>query len=699
MSSADRPPSDPDVDLAPPRDPWATLPDFVLDVEQPAEEEASTPSIPPMPAAAPLLAEAADLRRSGDWDGAIEAYEHVLEGDDASEAAAQASVFASIGEVKSAQGKPHEAAAWFERALAASPGHLRSIDGIAALANGEDDWRRVVELRRSRVAALRDPTERANELRAVAGLLEQRLGDLQGAADALESANLCCRGDAGILARLRDLYEKLEDWPGFHGMVDALCRLESGGRQRGHYRFLQGDVALRREGNEPRALAFLELALDDDPQHDLALSTLSTLRAKREEWQALAQVHERLGPRLAGLEDAARAWEVVRRLAVLRRDRLGDAAGSREAFRTALALRPDDLESRAALADLLVSIDEGAAEAELDAVSARAPLRVETYQRLFDLHAARGRSDGAWLAATCLEELGATTFAHDAAIDRSRTYAPIRPRKAVDPAWWDELLRAPGADSIVCEILRIVGDAAIQIRLESIERRALDAARKQDEHTTVSVVRTFHWASRTLGIEAPELYVMDAVPSGIAALQTKMPSTALGPQVTAGMSVQQLAFLVGRHLTYYRPEHYALVFFPTLAELSSLVLAAMRVVIPAIPALPRPDRGPALDVALGARLGKEARASLAHVVARLDARGGTMDLLAWIRHVELTAARAGLLLAGDLRVAMRLLKSESRAIGELPIDAKRGDLLAFTASRAAWELRERMGIGLVAAEP
>jgi len=42
----------------------------------------------------------------------------------------------------------------------------------------------------------------------------------------------------------RDIYEKLEDWPGFHGMVDALCRLEGSGRQRGHYRFLQADVAV-----------------------------------------------------------------------------------------------------------------------------------------------------------------------------------------------------------------------------------------------------------------------------------------------------------------------------------------------------------------------------------------------------------------------------------------------------------------------
>ncbi|HEY8078277.1 MAG TPA: hypothetical protein VIF62_29315, partial [Labilithrix sp.] len=95
---------------------------------------------------------------------------------------------------------------------------------------------------------------------------------------------------------------------------------------------------------------------------------------------------------------------------------------------------------------------------------------------------------------------------------------------------------------------------------------------------------------------------------------------------------------------------------------------------------------------LGVRLGREGRTKLEKVVARLEARGGKMDLLAWIRHVELTAARAGVLLAGDLRVAMRLIKSESRGIGELSVEAKRGDLLAFMSSHAARELRQRMGV-------
>jgi hypothetical protein len=202
------------------------------------------------------------------------------------------------------------------------------------------------------------------------------------------------------------------------------------------------------------------------------------------------------------------------------------------------------------------------------------------------------------------------------------------------------------------------------------------------------------WAARALGIARPDLYLLDDVPSGIAAVPASMPGAALGPQVRAGMTVQQLAFLTGRHLTYYRPEHYALVFFPTLADLSSLVLAAVRLVIPGISVPPPADGESRVTVDLGDELSPEKKTELEDAVARLDARGGKLDLLAWIRHVELTAARAGLLLAGDLRVPMRLMKEESRAIGELSAETKRGDLLAFCASDAYGKLRERMGVAI-----
>jgi tetratricopeptide (TPR) repeat protein len=652
-----------------------------------------------MPAIEPILEKAADARSLRDWDGALEAYKKALFLVDAADSSSQASLYAYVAEVKLAQDKKREAETNFEKALAVSPKHLRSLDSLVMLATDAKEWTRVALFRKKRVDALDDDDEKAAEICRLADVLEQECGDPQKATEVLEAGGIAHAGDTGVLARLERLFAALRQWPKLITVLDQLCSAASDPVSRGAYRFAQADVVLGRLREEPRGLAFLELALDEDPQNDRALSALIAVRTRREEWAELAAVYERLIDRFAGLGDRERAWEVCRKLGVLRRDRLLDGPGAIEALRGAVEVRPDDVESRAALAELYAAKgDRTVAVTELEKVAAFAPARAQTYRRLHELHTRAQRPDRAWLVATCLEELGAADVSHELVIEQFRPDGPIRPTTALEDGWWDECLRGGGADPIVCEILLAVSDAAIALRLEELAAKkklpVLDPATKQDRASTASVVRTFVWAARALGIDAPDLYLLDGVPNGIAAVPAVVPGTALGPQVRSGMTVQQLAFLAGRHLTYYRPEHYALVFFPTLAELSSLVLAAVRLVIPGISVPPPGDGDSRIATELGGRIEPEKKTALEDAVARLDARGGKLDLLAWIRHVELTAARAGLMLAGDLRVPMRMMKDEARAIGELSGETKRGDLLAFCASDAYGKLRERMGVAI-----
>jgi tetratricopeptide (TPR) repeat protein len=663
-------------------------------------------SLPPLPAIEPILDQAADAREKGDWEAALESYKKALFLVDRTDAAAQASLYAYVAEVKLAQGKGREAETNFEKALTASAKHRRSIDALIALATDSQEWDRVIAFRKKRADSFEDnDDERVAELCRVADVFELKVRDPGKAAATLEAATLSRPDNIELLQRLKRLYETLRVWPKLLDVLDQLCRIAPTPHDRGAYRFAQADIVLGRLREEPRGLAFLELALDEDPEHDRALSALIAVRTRREEWAELATVYERLINRFAGLGDRERAWEVCRKLGTLRRDKLVDGPGAIEAFRGAVEVRPEDAESRASLAELYAAKgDRTSAVHELQIAVVHAPMRAQTHRRLYELHARAQRPDRAWAVATCLEDLGAADVSHELAIEQFRPDGPIRPTTALEELWWDECLRAPGADALVCDILRVVADAAIAIRLEDLAAKkklaTLAPDHKQDKASTASVVRTFVWAARVLGIPLPDLFLLEDVPSGIAAVPAPGPTTALGPQVRSGMSVQQLAFLAGRHLTYYRPEHYALVFFPTLAELSWLVLSAVRLVIPGI-SVPRPpeldaksEAGFAVELAL--RLTESQKARLDAAVGALDARGGKLDLLAWIRHVELTAARAGLLLAGDLRIAMRIVKGETRAIGELSAEDKRGDLLTFCASDAYAKLRERMGVAILA---
>ena len=697
--------SESETDALPEPTPTTASPSLVppADTNAPQRKASRAPavsrSMPPLPAIEPVIASASEARNREQWDVALEHYKKALFLVDAADKASQASLYANVAEVKLAQGKPREAETNFEKALGVSPKHLRSIDALITLAESAKEWARVATYRKRRAEALEEEDDQTAELCRLADVYELELTDPRKAVRTLEAANTTHPGDMGILTRLERLYTSQRSWAKLITTLDELCNASTDVTARGAYRFAQADVVLGRLREEPRGLAFLELALDEDPQNDRALSALIAVRTRREEWAELAAIYERLIDRFAGALDRERAWEVCRKLGVLRRDRLLDGPGAIEAMRGAVELRKDDVETRAALAELYAAKgDRALAVSELETVALHSPLRAQTYRRLYDLHTRAQRPDRAWLVATCLEELGASDVSHELVIEQYRPDGPIRPTIAVEEPWWDECLRAPGADPIVCDVLRAIAMQAITLRTTELVAKkkllALDPATKQDKASTASVVRTFVWAARALGIEAPDLYLRDDAVSGIAAIPAAVPSTGLGLSVRSGMTVQQLAFLAGRHLTYYRPEHYALVFFPTLAELSSLVLSAVRLVIPGISVPPPPDGDSKVTTDLGKGLSAENKKLLEDAVARLDERGGKLDLVSWIRHVELTATRTGMLLSGDLRVPMRMLADEKRAVSDLTTEKKRGDLLAFCASDGYGKLRERMGVAI-----
>ncbi|HEX8795364.1 MAG TPA: tetratricopeptide repeat protein [Polyangiaceae bacterium] len=655
------------------------------------------PSLPPME---PLVDLADGARARGAWEEALAAYKAALmvAPQPGTDDGVRASIYARIGDVKRAQGKPREAELNYEKALSADARHRAALDALVDLATEAKDVRRAIDWRRKRLKAIDGSDARVAELLAIARAQQGELGDARAAAETLEEARRVDPRDLTVAEALREAYEKLHRWPRVVDVLAEIAELTTDPAQRAAVRFAAADVALGRLREEERGLGLLDRALDDDPTHDKALHALVAVRTTRNEWDALDAAYTRLIDRFAKLGDAERAWDVCRKLGALRRDKTRDVVGAIEAFTGAVSCKPSDIDSRAMLADMhLARGDEAQAVAEFERVAQDAPLRASTYARLFALHQRAGRADRGWLAATALEELGAADVDQQLMADQFRPEGPVRPSRSLDDAGWDEVLRAPGSDDVVAEVLRAIVDAATAARIEELREArkliALDPARLQSATSTVTAVRSFQWAAQVLGVDAPELYVLDEVPGGIAAVPAPHPSTALGPDVLRGLGAKDLAFLAGRHLTYYRREHYALVCYPTLPELSALFLGAVKLVMPELPV-----PGYLSDAVARRRktLVKHAddaqKKSLRAAVERLDARGGRVDLAAWIKSVELSGQRAGLLLCGDLKVAMTRMRAEKRAIAELGLDQRRADLLSFCASDKLGRARGLLGV-------
>ena len=245
-------------------------------------------------------------------------------------------------------------------------------------------------------------------------------------------------------------------------------------------------------------------------------------------------------------------------------------------------------------------------------------------------------------------------------------------------------------------VLEAVSATAIDLALADLEKEkrlpTLDPAARQDPESTATLMRSLAWTSRLLGIPVPELYLASDPPHELVAAPAARPTALVSRALGSGLSLPELAFIWGRHLPMYRPEHYLLVFYPTLRDIASLLVAAL--------ALGGHEThesltGKAADLSkrLDAALDAEARQRLTQAVTDFDARNMRRRIAAWMRSVRLSGGRAGLLACGDLHLAAKLLERFPPA-GGLEAEDELGDLRAYSISREYAELRERIGVAV-----
>jgi tetratricopeptide (TPR) repeat protein len=517
------------------------------------------------------------------------------------------------------------------------------LDTLIATATESRDWARAADLRLERLATWTTPRQKVRELVAIARILQAELNDSEAAIEALEQARAIAPDRVSVLQALRRGYETLNRWASALEVTGVLADLAASPTDRAALHFAQARIALEHLEDEHGALALLERVLEGDPSHAEAQAAIADARA------ALTPVRARPSEPTPVQEPAPAL-----------------AAVPVPEPPSAVAEEPSD---------------------ELD------PAR---YAHAFAAHRLEGRPDAMFVAALALEELGAADVDQQALVEQLRSVSPLRARGTLGAEAWT-LLRPSGSDELLSAVFGSVARAGVLARLDQLVARnrlvVLDPETRLDESSTASVVRTFQWAARVMGVPGLHLHSLDAVPGEIAAVRAHQPTTAVGPSIVSGRSAKDLAFLAGRHLTYYLPDHQALVYFPTLDELTHLLLAAVQLVKPRPPA---PGEGGRAVVDLAELLDHHVdpgeRAAILDAVERLEGRGGRFSLAAWTRHAELMATRAGLLLCGDLATAMAVVTGETRAIAGLTVEAKRRDLVSFCASPEHVELRLRWAL-------
>lgn len=322
------------------------------------------------------------------------------------------------------------------------------------------------------------------------------------------------------------------------------------------------------------------------------------------------------------------------------------------------------------------------------------PRDVETLRALFRAHDQAQEADRAGCVAGVLVLLGAANDAEKAAHGAVRAEGLIKPSRALAVEGWRRLLFHPDEEVLTGEIFGVIVSAVLLGRVTALRRDkklpALDPARKQDpEQSTLQAVRCFSWAAQILGMRAPALYADTDFAGAVEMVPGVPPSTRLGQAALSGRSPQELAFVAGRHLAWYREERFVRLLVPEIPELEDLFLGALLIGNPAIPLRADVKRRVAtLASAVEPLLEPTQVDRLRGAFLRFVEEGGRTNLQRWATAADRTAARAGLLLADDLRASAAMLKLEDAAGATDRVD----DLIVFVTSDRYAQLRRQIGI-------
>ena len=333
---------------------------------------------------------------------------------------------------------------------------------------------------------------------------------------------------------------------------------------------------------------------------------------------------------------------------------------------------------------------------ELQAALAERPRDVGLLHGLFEGLGRAADLDRRWCIAQVL------VFLEDADVEEIELYEEhrqeglARPRRALNDDEWRELLMHPQEDPLTGEILAVIAPAVLLGHLTairaSIPPEVLDPDTRVDPRaSTLQAVRCMDWAAALLGLPTPPLYVCPDHDGSADVVLNPAPSTRLGKRALSGRATRELAFLAGQHLSWYRPEHLLGAPNRSVRRLEDMFLAALMIGNPGLPITNEvKERVEPIARTISPLLDRASVERLQHGFSRFAEEGGRTNLSRWLKAVDKTACRAGLLLAGDLWAARDMLLAE----GAGQIDEALDDLILFFTSERASALRKRIGIAV-----
>jgi hypothetical protein len=321
------------------------------------------------------------------------------------------------------------------------------------------------------------------------------------------------------------------------------------------------------------------------------------------------------------------------------------------------------------------------------------PTRIEPYLALFRMYGDAGEVDKAWCISAALSFFGRAEGDVRELYEHYRLRGPIRPRTTLDGERWVKDLMHPAEDLFLGKLFEGITPAVIKVMAKPDKALGLvkDQLVENPETTTITLARSFGFVARVLGLPlVPRLFLCPDREGGIAYASCLPPASVCGKGVLSGLSPLEVTYVVAKHLSYYRGERYLRTLTQKPRDAAILLGVARRL---AGLTQDQDEHVTQWITALDPHLTPAARTQLRALGERATKKRRPIDLAEWFGAAEITGARTGFLLCGDLGVAARIVTADPMtAASGLGAEAIVRELVLFGVSDQYFRLREHLGI-------
>jgi len=579
------------------------------------------------------------------------------------------------------------------------PSASEPLIALAKVYEAQEKWAEAIKVKTRHLDSATGD-ERVQLLIDIGDLASAKLNDRALAAKSFVAALEEHPDDRRLLSKLMQLYSEEKDWNKLVEVVIRLADFVDEPKQKVKYLHTAAIVTARQIGEPARALEFYEQVLAIEPGFDKALNEAVELERARGNHAAVERWLKHKLSYTSAADDHAGMLQTFTALGELYEKGLGHIDQAIDALEAAQTLDPDNRERTEHLSNLYVT-DPGR---YLDkAVAAQAvllrqnPYRHDSYKTLRRLYTETKQADASWCLCQALSVLNLAEPDEERFYKRMRSDSAAPAQAAFSEDNWLDLVMHPQADTLLTSVFALIEPIVVARRSRPVQELGYDPTSAVDiGNHTAPVCQSLYYAAGVLGIALPPAYENRADPGGISFLFASDPSLVLGKTaLRPDVPLQPAAFIAGRQLSFFRPGLYLRHLLGSGTALRAWFFAAIKLTSPQFPVAPELEG--AVNEAYGALeagLVGQSRDQLTRVVAKLLTSGAALDLKRWVAAVDLTADRAGFVLAHDLETAAQVVKASDESSSAVSLDERFRELVLFAVSSQYLEIRQRLQIAV-----